>query len=87
MGFRSKIIVGLADEEVGTRVADSLQHVTGGTNALTIGATNVRVGVSGGSVGFFGAAATARPAAVTVNATGLALALINLGLIAGTTTA
>jgi hypothetical protein len=87
MTLKSKLIVGLADEAIGSQVADALQHVTGGTDALTVGATKVSLGVSGGSLGFFGAAVTARPAAVTVNATGIAGALINLGLIAGTTTA
>lgn len=86
MTLKNKLIVGLADEAIGSRVADALQHVTGGTNALTIGATSVRVGVSGGSLGFFGAAVTARPSGVTVgNVTAVANALANLGLI-GTTT-
>ena len=86
MSFKQKLIIGLADEELGSRVADALQHVTGGTNALTVGATQVQVGVTGGSVGFFGAAVTARPSGVTVgNVTAVANALANLGLIATTT--
>lgn len=85
MSLKAKLVIGLADEEIGNRVANALQHVTGGTNALTVGATNVRVGVSGGSVGFFGSAVTARPSGVTLNnATAIANALANLGLIATT---
>lgn len=80
MSLKNKLIVGLADEEIGSRVADALQHVTGGTNALTVGATQVRVGVSGGSVGFLGAAATAAQGVTLSNVTTVAQALINLGL-------
>lgn len=85
MGLKAKLIVGLADEEIGSRVADALQHVTGSSNALTVGATTVLVGVTGGSLGFFGSAVTARPSGVTLNnVTAVANALANLGLIATT---
>lgn len=84
MGFRSKIVVGLADEEVGGRVADALQHVTGGTNALTVGATNVRVGVTGGSVGFLGATPVVRQQCTTNTVTALHASLSALGLVNST---
>lgn len=86
MSFKQKLIIGLADEEVGARVGNVLQHATATDSALTVGATQIRLGVTGGSVGFFGSAATARPSGVTLNsATAIANALANLGLIATTT--
>jgi hypothetical protein len=82
MGFRAKLIVGLADEEVGGRVADVLQHATGTASALTVGATTTRLGVTGGTVAFFGGTGSTRAtsAAVTDFAT-LKTALQNYGLI------
>ena len=83
---RRKIVIGLADQQAGDEVANVVRHTTGTTNALTIGATQLRLGVTGGSVGFFGAAVTARPSGVTLNnVTSIANALANLGLIATTT--
>jgi hypothetical protein len=82
MGFRAKLIVGLADEEIGSRVADVLQHATGTASALTVGATTTRLGVTGGTVAFFGGTGSTRAtsAAVTDFAT-LKTALQNYGLI------
>jgi hypothetical protein len=82
MGFRAKLIVGLADEEIGGRVADVLQHATGTASALTVGATTTRLGVTGGTVAFFGGTGSTRAtsAAVTDFAT-LKTALQNYGLI------
>jgi hypothetical protein len=82
MGFRAKLIVGLADEEIGGRVADVLQHATGTASALTVGATTTRLGVTGGTVAFFGGTGStlATSAAVTDFAT-LKTALQNYGLI------
>ena len=82
MGFRAKLIVGLADEEIGGRVADVLQHATGTASALTVGATTTRIGVTGGTVAFFGGTGSTRAtsAAVTDFAT-LKTALQNYGLI------
>lgn len=82
MSLKAKIIVGLADEEVGSRVADVIQHVTGSDSALTVGSTTLKLGVSGGTLGFFGAAGVTRAtsAAVTDFAT-LKTALQNYGLI------
>ena len=93
MSLKNKLIVGLADEEVGSRVADVIQHTTGSAGALTIspatvtvGASTASVGVSGGRLGFYGAAVTTRPSGVTLNnVTAIANALANLGLIATTT--
>jgi hypothetical protein len=82
MGLKAKLIVGLADEEIGSRVADAIQHVTGSAAALTVGATTTRVGVAGGTVAFFGGTGSTRAtsAAVTDFAT-LKTALQNYGLI------
>jgi hypothetical protein len=82
MGFRAKLIVGLADEQDGGRVADVLQHATGTASALTVGATTTRLGVTGGTVAFFGGTGSTRAtsAAVTDFAT-LKTALQNYGLI------
>lgn len=84
MGLKAKLIVGLADEEIGSRVADALQHVTGASNALTVGATNVRVGVSGGSVGFCGASPVVRQQCTTNTVTALHATLSALGLVNST---
>ncbi len=82
MGLRAKLIVGLADEEIGGRVANVIQHTTGTSSALTVGATTTRVGLSGGTVGFFGGAGSAQAtsAAVTDYAS-LKVALQDYGLI------
>jgi hypothetical protein len=82
MSLKAKIIIGLADEEIGSRVADAIQHVTGVSNAVTVGATSTRVGVAGGTVAFFGGTGSelATSAAVTDFAS-LKTALQNYGLI------
>lgn len=82
MSLRAKLIVGLADEEIGGRVADALQHATGTSSALTVGATTTRLGVTGGTVAFFGGTGSTRAtsAAVTDFAT-LKVALQNYGLV------
>jgi hypothetical protein len=82
MSLKTKIIIGLADEEIGSRVADAIQHVTGASDAVTVGATSTRVGVAGGTVAFFGGTGSTRAtsAAVTDFAT-LKTALQNYGLI------
>lgn len=82
MSLKAKLIIGLADEEIGSRVADSLQHLTGVSDALTVGATTTRVGVSGGTVAFFGGTGSTRAtsAAVTDFAS-LKVALQNYGLV------
>lgn len=82
MGLRAKLIVGLADEEIGSRVANVIQHATGTSSALTVGATTTRIGVAGGTVAFFGGTGStlATSAAVTDFAT-LKTALQNYGLI------
>jgi hypothetical protein len=85
MTLRNTLIVGLASDQFGNQLAKSLQHLTGATNALTVGATNITVGASTSSLGFYGAAVTAKPTGVTLNnVTALATALANLGLIATT---
>lgn len=80
--IRQKIIIGLADVQAGDEIGNVVRHTTGTTNALTIGATALRLGVTGGTMGFFGHTGTARPtsAAVTDYAS-LKTALQNIGLI------
>ena len=82
MTLKNTLVVGLANELHGARVADVVQHQTGATNALTVGATNITVGASTSNLGFYGAAVTAKPTGVTLNnVTAIANALSNLGLI------
>jgi hypothetical protein len=70
MTVERKLIVGLADEAVGRRVANIVTNVSAGPSRL----------------GFFGTAATVKPTGVTLNnVTSVANALVNLGLIATTT--
>lgn len=64
MSVERKLIVGLADEPVGRRVANIVTNVSAGTNTL----------------GFFGAAATQQQGVTLSNVTSVAQALINLGL-------
>lgn len=82
MSDTSKIIIGLADAEVGQRLGDVLQHARGATNAVTVGATVSRFGVTGGTISFFGGTGSTRAtsAAVTDFAS-LKVALQNYGLV------
>lgn len=79
---RAELTVGLANQQLANTIWDELQHMRGATNALTVGATNTYVGVSGGTVGFFGATGSTRAtsAAVTDFAS-LKVALQNYGLV------
>jgi hypothetical protein len=71
MSLKNKIIVGLADEAVGSRVADAVAAVETLSGAVTGSATQI---------GFLGAAATAAQGVTLDNVTSVAQALINLGL-------
>lgn len=79
---RQKIIIGMADAQAGDEIGNVVRHTTGTTNALTIGSTTLRLGVTGGTVAFFGGTGSARAtsAAVTDFAT-LKTALQAYGLI------
>lgn len=79
---REKLIIGLADSQIGNQLWDELQWMSGSSNAVTIGATNTNVAVSGGTLAFFGATGSTRAtsAAVTDYAS-LKVALQNYGLI------
>ena len=79
---RQKIIIGLADEQAGNEIGNVVRHTTGTSSALTVGATTLRLGVTGGTVAFFGGTGSTRAtsAAVTDFAT-LKTALQNYGLI------
>lgn len=82
MTLRNTLVVGLANDRFGNAIADELQHMTGASDALTVGATTTRIGVAGGTVAFFGGTGSTRAtsAAVTDFAT-LKVALQNYGLI------
>jgi hypothetical protein len=72
---RNQLIIGLANQQLANTIWDDLQHLTGTTNALTIGASTA-------VIGFFGATGSTRAtsAAVTDFAT-LKVALQNYGLV------
>lgn len=79
---RVQLSIGLANQQLANTIWDDLQNITGSTAALSLAATNTNVGVSGGTVGFFGATGSTRAtsAAVTDYAS-LKVALQNYGLI------
>ena len=79
---RQKIIIGMADVQAGDEIGNVVRHTTGTTNALTIGSTTLRLGVTGGTVAFFGGTGSTRAtsAAVTDFAT-LKTALQAYGLV------
>ena len=81
--IRQKIIIGMADVQAGDEIGNVVRHTTGVTNALTIGSTTLRLGVTGGTVAFFGGTGSTRAtsAAVTDFAT-LKVALQAYGLVA-----
>ncbi len=85
--YRAKLIVGLADEAIGSRLHNAVRHVTGSDSALTVSPTSLVLGTAAGSIGFFGAAATVQSTAATVNATTLVGILKNYGLLASTAVA
>jgi hypothetical protein len=79
---RQKIIIGMADVQAGDEIGNVVRHTTGTTNALTVGSTTLRLGVTGGTVAFFGGTGSTRAtsAAVTDFAT-LKTALQAYGLV------
>ena len=80
--IRQKIIIGLADVQAGDEIGNVVRHTTGTTNALTIGATTLRLGVTGGTMGFFGHTGAVRPTSAAVtDVPSLKTALQNIGLI------
>jgi hypothetical protein len=85
--YRAKLIIGLADEQVGERLHNAVRHLSGAAAALTVSPTSLVLGTAGGSIGFYGAAATVQSAAATVNATTLVGILKNYGLLASTAVA
>lgn len=79
---RQKIVIGLADQESADEINNVVRHTTGATNALTIGSTTLRLGVSGGTVGFFGGNGAVRAASAAVtDFASLKTALQGYGLI------
>jgi len=81
---RNKIIVGLADVQAGEEIGNVVRHTTGTTDSLTVGATNVSVGVSGGSVGFLGTTPAAVQQCTTNTVTALHACLAAVGLVNST---
>lgn len=78
---RANLIIGLASRQLGEDLHDSVRHMTGASNALTVGSTTLRLGVSGGTVGFFGASGSTRASSTGVtDITGLVTVLRNYGL-------
>jgi hypothetical protein len=77
-----KIVIGLADQQAGDEVGAVIRHTTGNVTALTVAPTSLRLGVTGGTVAFFGGTGSTRAtsAAVTDFAT-LKVALQNYGLV------
>jgi hypothetical protein len=61
-----RIIIGLGDEQSGQEVANVVRHTTGVTNALTVGSSTLRLGVTGGTVAFFNGTGSTRVAAAAV---------------------
>jgi hypothetical protein len=79
---RQKIIIGLADEQAGNEIGNVVRHTTGTSNALTVGATTLRLGVTGGTLAFFGGTGSTRATSAAVTDFGtLKTALQNYGLI------
>lgn len=72
--LRNTLVVGLASDQFGNQVANSVQHLAGTTNALTVAASTA-------SLGFYGATPVAKPAVVLGNVTSLTNALVSLGLV------
>lgn len=73
MSDTSKIIIGLADAQVGQKVGNIVANVTASGSAVTVGS-------AAGSLGFFGASPVAKQGVTLSNVTSVAQALINLGL-------
>jgi hypothetical protein len=79
---RRKIVIGLADQQAGDEVVNVVRHTTGATNALTVGSTTLRLGVTGGTVGFFGGAGAVQATSASVtDYASLKVALQDYGLI------
>lgn len=77
----SRLVIGLADVQTADEVHAVTRFTTGATNALTIGSTTLRLGVSGGTVGFFGTAGSTRASSTAVtDVPGLITVLRNYGL-------
>jgi len=64
--IRQKIIIGMADAQAGDEIGNVVRHTTGTTNALTIGSTTLRLGVTGGTVAFFGGTGSTRATSAAV---------------------
>ena len=80
--IRQKIIIGMADVQAGDEIGNVVRHTTGVTNALTIGSSSLRLGVTGGTMGFFGHTGTVRATSAAVtDYLSLKTALQNIGLV------
>lgn len=77
MTTRNTLVVGLANESVGARVSDVIQHITGTTNGITVGAST-------GVLGFYGATPVVKQQCTTGTATAIIAALASIGLVNST---
>lgn len=75
--LRNALIVGLASEQRGREVADVMQHLTGTTNGITVGAST-------GVLGFYGATPVVKQQCTTGTATAIIAALASIGLVNST---
>ena len=79
---RAELAIGLANTRLANTIWDDLQNITGTTNALSLGATLTSVGVSGGTVGFYGITGSSRQTlASSSNTTQIVAALAAIGLV------
>lgn len=79
---RLQLTIGLANQQLANQLWDELQHMSGASNAVTIGATSTNVGVAGGTVSFLGhtVGATRQVVPAAAGATTAIQALQALGL-------
>jgi hypothetical protein len=71
---RNQLIIGLANQQLANTIWDELQHLSGSTNALSIGASTA-------SLGFFGTTPSTQPILTNAStAAQIVTALVGLGL-------
>jgi hypothetical protein len=79
---RFQLAIGLGNQQLANVIWDDLQHMTATTTALSLAATNLNLGISAGTLGFFGATGTTQLAVPnSSNTTTIANALLSLGLV------
>lgn len=77
----NRLVIGLADIQTADEVHAVTRFTTGASTGLTIGSTTLRLGVAGGTVGFFGTAGSTRASSTAItDVPGLITVLRNYGL-------